>query len=167
MPDSPYFDIRKNVGKLGMDLYGYWSYPAFVRHGGESYWLCIVLPTVAIHEKKRVTLFRPKGLILTRASSKTVVRYENFRLGHDPFPNDVWDKPKAMFPHKSIGNLTLKQFTEKEKSLLDLCERDSPVFAEKGTLTDELRTSWLDLIHPVFLPYFKPLAPEFVAALKL
>jgi hypothetical protein len=130
-------------------------------------WLYLVLPLVPMPEKKLTAIFRPKAVLLTKANSKTVVRYDNFRLGHDPFPNEKWNEPLAMYPHKSVRDLTRAQLKKKEKELLDLCTEESILFAEKGILSEDFRKMWLNLIHPVFLPYIRLLAPEFFKGLGM
>ena len=161
-----FFDLRRNAKLSHLDLSGYWSYPAFVRYQkNKIYWLCLILPTARMPQKKKTALFRPKSSLITLANSKTVVRYDNFRLGHDPFPEEEWDKPKDTFPHKSIGNLTRNQLQQKEIDLLKMCVKESPQFGENGNLSDIFRSSWLELIHPLFLLYLKHLTPEFIKAL--
>jgi hypothetical protein len=117
--------------------------------------------------KQRTALFRPKAALLTKANSITVVRYDNFRLGHDPFPNEKWNEPIAMYPHKSIKGFSRAELEKKEEELLDLCGEESSLFAEKGILSENFRKAWLGLIHPVFLPYIKLLAPEFFKGLGM
>lgn len=163
---NAFFKLRKSAKFSHLDLAGYWSYPAFVRHSiGEIYWLYLILPTVRMPKKKRTALFRPKSALITLANSKTVVRYDNFRLGHDPFPEEEWDKPKDTFPNKSIENLTRNQLQQKEIDLLKMCVKESPQFEDNGNLSDVFRSSWLELTHPLFLLYLKHLAPEFFKAL--
>ncbi len=163
-----FFDLRQNAKISYLDLAGYWSYPAFVRHpNNEIYWLYLILPTVRMPKKKLTALFRPKSALITRANSKTVVRYDNFRLGHDPFPKEEWNKPKDTFPHKSIGGLTRYQLQQKEINLLKMCVEESSQFGENGNLSETFRSSWLELTHPVFLLYLKHLAPEFFKVLRV
>ena len=167
---SSFFDLRRDSQTSRMDLAGYWSYPSFVRQNGDRgkcscYWLYLILPVVPMLEKKRTAIFRPKAALLTKADSKTVVRYDNFRLGHDPFPNEQWKEPIAMYPHKSVKDFTRTELEKKEKGLLDLCAAESNIFAEKGILSENFRKAWLGLIHPVFLPYIRLLAPEFFKGL--
>jgi len=59
-------------------------------------------------------LFRPKAIVVTRSSGTEIVRFENLRTGHDPFPKQDWTKPIAMFPHKSVGSLTMKEFKKRK-----------------------------------------------------
>ena len=163
---SSFFDLRRDSQSSRLDLAGYWSYPCFVLQNGDDgknscSWLYLVLPVVPMLEKKRTAIFRPKAALLTKANSKTVVRYDNFRLGHDPFPNEKWNEPIAIYPHKSVKELSRVQLEKKEKGLLNLCAEESTVFAGKGVLSKDFRKAWLGLIHPVFLPYIRLLAPEF------
>jgi hypothetical protein len=72
-----------------------------------------------------------------------------------------------MYPHKSVRDLTRAQLKKKEKELLDLCTEESILFAEKGILSEDFRKMWLNLIHPVFLPYIRLLAPEFFKGLGM
>ena len=70
---------------------------------------CMPMPA-----KKRTAVFRPKAVVITKAAMPRVVRYESFRDVHDPFPIISWYKPIAMFPHKSIGNMTAADFRQQE-----------------------------------------------------
>ena len=161
-----FFNLRRNAKFSHLDLEGYWSYPAFVRYQKNNiYWLYLVLPTVRITQQKKTALFRPKSSLITLVNSKTIVRYDNFRLSHDPFPKESWDKPKDMFPHRSIANLTREQLHQKEIALLEMCIEESLQFGNKGELSDSFRSSWYELIHPIFLSYLEHLAPEFIRAL--
>ena len=169
---SSFFDLRRDSQSSRLDLAGYWSYPSFVRQNGDEgryscSWLYLILPVVPMPKKKRTAIFRPKVALLTKANSKTVVRYDNFRLGHDPFPTENWNEPIAMYPHKSVKDLTRAQLDKKEEELLDLCVEESSLFAEKGILSEDFRKAWLGLIHPVFLPYIRLLAPEFFKGLGM
>jgi len=165
---SVFFDMRRNGGSSRVDLAGFWSYPAFVFHrANEVYWLYLVLTMVPMPKERRTALFRPKAVLITKANSKTVVRYDNFRFSHDPFPNEGWDKPKDMYPHRSIKHMNQDQLFEKERALLDMCNKESTSFAVKRDLSDEFRSSWLDLIHPIFLLYLRHITPVFFRALKV
>jgi len=72
-----------------------------------------------------------------------------------------------MYPHKSVRDLPRAQLEKKEKELLHLCTEESSLFAEKGKLSEDFRKTWLGLIHPVFLPYIRLLAPEFFRGLGM
>jgi hypothetical protein len=148
-------------------LAGYWSYPAFVRSENQVYWLFLVLRAAAEPKKNRTALFRPKGAVVTLPNSMTVVRYDNFLKGHDPFPKENWDTPKGMFPHKPVADLTRDGLLKKEVALLTMCEEECRAFGVNNVLHYNFRTAWLELIHPVFLLYLRPLAREFFDALKV
>lgn len=163
---SPFFLMRQRRANIILDASGYWSYPAIINtKTRQQYWLSLVLPTVPMLEKKRTALFRPKALVLTKAKSTVLVRYENFRLGHDPFPSLSWNKPVAMFPHKGIWNLTYANLRTKEMELLRAYEKAGNQFSKQGTLPKTFTKQFLDLIHPIFLPYLKHLSPRFFTAL--
>ena len=165
---NPFFQLRRSSRNFLLDAKGYWSYPALILGTDKSLcWLHIVLPAVTLPEKKRTALFRPKAVVITKAQSTVVVRYENFRLGHDPFPTLPWNKPVAMFPHKSLWKLSYKDLKERETALLaDYAEAQSE-FAATSRLPDAFRQSYLALIHPIFLPYVRYFAPAFGASLAL
>lgn len=164
---NAFFKLRKSAKFSHLDLAGYWSYPAFVRYQKDKvYWLYLILPTIRMPQKKKTALFRPKSAIITLPNSKTVVRYDNFRLGHNPFPEESWDQPKDMFPHKSIASLTREHLRQKEIALLEMYEKESLQFGNDGNLSDSFRSSWQELIHPIFLQYLEHLAPEFIRVLR-
>ncbi|HSI15309.1 MAG TPA: hypothetical protein VK961_24895 [Chthoniobacter sp.] len=168
-PAEPaFFQMRRGGRNLTIDAEGYWSYPALIPAGeGAVLWLSLVLATVAMPEKKHTALFRPKCMVLTKPESCLLVRYDHFRLSHDPFPTVAWDKPLAMFPHQSVAGLTYEQLEQKETILLALYPAAASAFVKSGQLPDDFRTAYLELIHPAFLPFLNPLAPKFVAALKV
>jgi len=118
-------------------------------------------------EKKRTALFRPKALIEFGANSASVVRYVNFRFGNDPFPSVQWDKPVAMFPHKDLWGMTYPQLNDAENQLLNAYEEAGKVFMAKKSLPDDFAESYLKLLNPIFLPFLKPLAPDFINALRV
>lgn len=150
------------------DAAGLWSYPALLRDkDGEPLWLCLVLGTVPMPAKKRTALFRPKAMVLAKANLPEIVRYENFRSGHDPFPALPWDKPVAMFPHKAVWNLTQVQFQEAEYELLTGYAEAGLCFRKGAPLPRRFRDLYLQLQNPVLLGYLKCLAPEFLNALDV
>ena len=158
--------LRRNVAGWKLDAAGFWAYPALsVDHQGRLLWLFIVLMAVPLPQKKRTALFRPKAIVVTRAGTPDVVRYENLRSGHDPFPTLDWAKPKAMFPHKSVGGLSNKEFELKEAELLGAYPSAGAQFLKNRTLPDSFVKQYVGLIHPVFLPFIRHLAPQFFAAL--
>jgi hypothetical protein len=70
-----------------------------------------------------------------------------------------------MFPHKSVGKMTVNDFRQQEASLLAM-DPDATVEWEKtGKLPNECRELYLTLLHPLFLPYLQHLAPRFFRAL--
>jgi len=158
--------LRASTKGWRLDTTGYWSYPAFLNLGkSKMAWLCLILGIVPLPAKKRTALFRPKAVVISKAGYPEVLRYENFRFSHDPFPSLSWDKPVAMFPHKSVAQLTYKQLERKEAELFASYPEAQKEFAEVGKLPDAFMESYVDLIHPVFLPYLKHLAPAFFIAL--
>ena len=154
-----------------MDLGGFWSYPAFLCHekstGQEIYWLYLILPTVLMHNEKRTALFRPKAMLLTKPNSKTAIRYENYQVGHDPFPKERWNSPKAMYPYKSIEGMNRKQLHKAELQLLESCINETSQFKKNGRLSKTFIEEWTNLIHPVFLPFLEHLTPDFLQALGI
>jgi len=163
----PFFELRRNPKSLLLDTSGYWSYPALVVVKESLQWVCLVLPTMAMQEKKRTALFRPKALVQLKANTSTLVRYESFRLGIDPFANIQWDKPIAMFPHKDLWEMTYQQLSEAENQLLNSYEEVGKSFLATKSLPTTFIESYLKLLHPAFLPYLQHLAPEFVSALNV
>lgn len=157
--------MRRGVG-LQFDTSGYWTYPALVSLAGADLgWLSLVMKTAPLHEKKRTALFRPFAMVLTQANTGMVLRYENFRLGHDPFSSLAWDKPVAMFPHQSVAELNYADFQEDEQHLMSAYEPASKKFSVDGELPKEFVDLYLRLTHPVALPYLKCLATDFFKAL--
>ena len=169
--ENIFFSLRSIPDKTSMDLRGFWSYPAFLCHkkntDREIYWLYLILPTVLMHEEKRTALFRPKAMLLTKPNSKTAMRYENYRIGHDPFPKEKWDSPVAMYPYKSIEGMSRRHLHKAELQLLESCINETSQFKETGRLSKEFIEAWTSLIHPVFLPFLEHLTPGFVQALDI
>ena len=166
MREDSFFRLRKNLAHGMFDTAGLWSYPALI--GGEKSpveRLHLVAMTVQLPKNKQTALFRPKALIVTRAGGKAVVRFEDFRAGNDPFPQLTWEKPIAVFPHQNIATLTYDQYGAREHNLLAQYPVIEEKFATDGRLTPEFSNLFLDLIHPVFLPFLRNLAPRFVISL--
>ena len=158
--------LRTHRSGWKIDATGFWSYPALsVDPHGKLLWIFTVLMAVPLPEKKRTALFRPKAIVVTRANNPDIVRYENLRTGHDPFPTLTWDKPLAMFPHKSVGSLSYKDYEIKEGEMLNAYSAAGDVFMKTRKLPAAFVKQYIDLIHPVFLPYVRHLAPQFFAAL--
>lgn len=166
--EGPFFKLRRSGQNAILDTQGFWSYPALIPDGrGSALWLHLVLITVPAPEKNVTGLFRPKCAVVTKPGTCNVVRFDNFRLGHDPFPSVDWNKPQAMFPHQSVAKLTYGQLQAKEEALLALYAKEQALFLSEGRLSDEFRTAYLGLIHPIFLSFLRPLATRFVDALKI
>lgn len=163
----PFLELRSNFHSLELDTAGYWSYPALVAGIKSLHWLCLILPTVRMLEKKRTALFRPKALVELRANSNSVVRYVSFRSSNDPFPSVQWDKPIGMFPHKDLWGMTYPQLQEAENQLLNSYAEAEEVFSNDQSLPVVFAENYLKLLNPVYLPFLKPLAPEFFKALHL
>ena len=159
--------LRTGTGSWRLDSSGLWSYPAILPslEQGSSLWLMLVAGTVPMPAKKRTGVFRPKAAVITKSAMPHVVRFESFRDGHDPFPTISWDKPIAMFPHKSIGKMTAADFRQQEASLLAMYPDATAEWEKTDKLASEFRELYLTLLHPVFLPYLQHLAPRFFRAL--
>ena len=158
--------LRRNVAGWKLDAAGFWAYPALsVDHQGRLLWLFIVLMAVPLPQKKRTALFRPKAIVVTRAGTPDIVRYENLHTGHDPFPALAWDKPLAMFPHKSVAKLVYKDLELMEAELVSAYPSAEEQFLKNRKLPDSFVKQYIGLIHPVFLPFIRHLAPQFFAAL--
>lgn len=158
--------LRQSTAGWKIDAAGFWSYPALsVDEKGRLLWLFVVLMAVPIPQKKRTALFRPKAIVVTRAGTPDVVRYENLHTGHDPFPSLTWDKPLAMFPHRSVAKLSYKDLEMKEADLLGAYPSAGEQFLKNRKLPDSFVKQYVGLIHPVFLPFIRHLAPQFLAAL--
>lgn len=162
----PFFLFRSQPEKLPIDAHGHWSYPAFVRDSGRIHWLFVILPYTPMAGKNHTALFKPKAVLVLDPKSLSVVRYENFRLGSDPF-SDAGDEPVALFPHQAIGGMTYQQLEEDEQKLLSLYENAQRSFCKEGQLSETFIRSYLTLQHPVFLLYLRLLTPEFASALDL
>jgi hypothetical protein len=161
----PFLALRSAPKGLAIDTGGYWSYPALVVQDKSLQWISLILPSAPMPEKKRSALFRPKAMIVLKANTPTLIRYENFRLGNDPFSETDWDKPIGMFPHKDLFGITYKQLEEAENQLLFSYEDAGELFLAKGTLPGVFVEAYLRLLHPAFLPFLKVVAPSFVSAL--
>lgn len=159
--------LQSGSQSWSMDAAGLWSYPAILPGSqNDTHWLMLISGTVPMPEKKRTALFRPKAVVVTRACRPQVIRYENFREGHDPFPTSPWDKPVAMFPHKAVGSLTASQFHREEAELLTMYPRAIELLNSGAKLPKEFIAAYLKLTHPMFLPYLQHLAPVFFKALN-
>ena len=158
--------LRKGAAGWQIDAAGFWSYPSLsVDPNGKLLWIYTILQAVPMPEKKRTALFRPKAIVVTRAGTTDLVCYENLRTGHDPFPTLAWDKPVAMFPHRSVAGLSYSDFEAKEAELLREYPAAGDQFLKNRKLPAALVKQYLDLIHPVFLPYVRHLALQFFDAL--
>jgi len=163
---SSFLTLRKNVASWQLDAAGLWSYPAIIPgNKGENLWLMLIAGTVQLADKHRTAVFRPKTAVVTRAQLPYIVRYETFRDGHDPFPTISWDEPIAMFPHKSVGKMTVNDFRQQEASLLAMYPDATVEWEKTGKLPNEFRELYLTLLHPLFLPYLQHLAPRFFRGL--
>ena len=161
-----FVNLRRGATAWNIDVAGFWSYPALtVDLHRNLLWICVILQAVPIPEKKRTALFRPKAIVVTRAGTPNVVSYENLHTGHDPFPALTWDKPLAMFPHKSVAKLSYKDLEMKEAELLGAYPSAGEQFHKNRKLPDSFIKQYIGLIHPVFLPFIRHLAPLFFAAL--
>ncbi|MCE9616535.1 MAG: hypothetical protein K8T26_19850 [Lentisphaerae bacterium] len=164
-PLAVFADLRKGRPLPG-DTTGLWSYPALVVMRDKTLcWLCLVLPIVEMRAKKRTALFRPRAAVTTKAQSRLLVHYSDFRTAHDPFLALPWDKPVAMYPHKSIAQMTYRELADAEKQLLTSYGSAGSAFVATGSLPEPFREQYLRLTHPIFLSYLKHLAPAFVRAL--
>lgn len=160
--------LRQRTSAWRIDADGLWSYPAFApAHDGQVMWLMLISGAVPMPKHKKTAIFRPKAAVLTTAQLPQVIRYECWRNGHDPFPNEAWDKPVAMFPHKAIGSLTSSSLTRRERELGGMYPAAQDEFATKGSLPPRFKTMYLELTHPVFLRYLNALTPAFVQALGI
>lgn len=160
--------LRQRTAAWRIDADGLWSYPAFAAsHDGQVMWLMLISGAVPMHEHKKTAIFRPKAAVLAKAQLPEVVRYECWRHGHDPFPNETWDKPVAMFPHKAIGMLTPSDLQRRERDLCEMYPAAQEQFVRSRSLQQAFAQAYLELTHPIFLKYLNALAPEFVRALPL
>jgi hypothetical protein len=163
---NPFFRIRGNSNEISFNVTGYWSYPALVSSkDNKLLWLSLILQGVPLPEKHRTALFRPFAVVLTKAGTDKLVRYEDFRNGHDPFPTLSWKEPVAMFPHQSIQRLTYQSLRKAEAELMALYKEAEPMFLENAILPDGFKAKYLSLIHPIVLRYLQHLAPRFFKAL--
>lgn len=161
----PFLALRGKPKEMTIDSGGYWSYPALVVENNMLNWTCLILPTAAMQQKKRTALFRPKSIVVLKADSPVLIRFQNFRLGGDLFPEASWEYPIGMFPHKSLWGMTYKQLEEAENQLLCSYAEAGKSFLAENTLPDAFVENYLRLLHPVFLPFLKVVAPSFVSAL--
>lgn len=160
--------LRSGMPSRVMDMAGLWSYPALLPGSqNNTHWLMLISGTVPMPEKKRTAVFRPKAVVVTRACRPQIIRYENFREGHDPFPTSAWDKPVAMFPHRAVGSLTPSQFQKEEADLLAMYPHAIEVLKSEAQLPKEFIAAYLKLTHPMFLPYLQHLTPVFFKALNV
>ena len=158
--------LRRGMAAWQIDAAGFWSFPALsVDERNQLLWLFIILMAVPMPQKKRTALFRPKAIVVSRASTPDIVRFENLNTGHDPFPTLSWEKPLAMFPNKSVAQLSYKDYERKEAELLSEYPAAGAQFLKTRQLPNSFVKQYLGLIHPVFLPYIRHLTPQFFAAL--
>lgn len=150
---------------MTIDRGGYWSYPAFVVENNALHWVCLIFSTSVIPDKKRTALFRPKSMVILKSDSSVLIRFQNFRLGNDLFPEATWNDPIGMFPHRNLWGTTYREFEEAEIQLLSSYSDAGKLFLEKNSLPDEFVDNYLKLTHPALLPFLNVLAPIFVAAL--
>jgi hypothetical protein len=160
--------LRQRTAAWRIDADGLWSYPAFApSNDGRLMWLMLISGAVPMPEHKKTAIFRPKAAVLTKSQLPQVVRYECWRQGHDPFPNETWDKPVAMFPHKSIGDLTPSLLVRRERDLCEIYPVAQEEFVKSRSLPQAFAQAYLELTHPVFIKYLNALVPAFVRALKI
>ena len=166
--EPAFIRLRRSSSNAILDTAGYWSYPALTRQpAGNVLWLLVVLGAIPLPAKKVTALFRPKTVVLTKADTTVVVRYENLRLGHDPFPTLQWEKPVAMFAHQAIRTLTRQRFAELEAELLAFYPDVAKKFIAGADIPERFRDLYMQLQHPIFLSYVKCLAPEFFKAVAM
>jgi len=165
---SAFQRLRRTFRSANIDAEGYWSYPSLLYgRGGRLLWLYIVLVGIPLPAKKRTALFRPKSLIVTLPNSATIIEYRNLKLGPDPFPNEGWDKPIAMYPHKGIWSMTIAEFAKAEAVLMASYEQAGSEFVANQQLPASFRRSYIRLQHPIMLDYVRCLAPDFFRALQV
>lgn len=158
----PYFSIRADSKKLFMDLTGYWSYPIFVRGDSDQVmWMYIVLATKTDRILKKHYLFRPHAMLLTPPNSKQIIKYDNFRYGHNLFPKVSWDTVLGYFPHHDIKDMKVEDFEAKEQLLLQYCVTATEAFKHHDKIAEEFIVFWRTMCNPVFSDFIKCLAPEF------
>jgi len=163
----PFLALRNDSKIITVDSRGYWSYPALVVIEKSLQWVCLILPVSPMPEKKRSALFRPKSIVVLKANSPVLIRFENFRLGSDPFPDATWDKPIGMFPHKNLWGMTYRDFEEAENQLMNSYQEAGESFLEENRLPDTFVEIYLKILHPAFLPFLKQIAPKFFSALNI
>lgn len=161
----PFLALRRNPNEMKIDSSGYWSYPAMVVKDNALHWVCLILPTVAMREKKRTALFRPKSKVVLKANSPVLISFQNLRFGGDLFPEVGWEEPIGMFPHKDLWGMTYKQLEEAENQLLCSYDEAGNSFLAGNSLPDTFIENYLRLLHPALLPFLKVVAPSFVSAL--
>jgi hypothetical protein len=157
--------LRQKTTAWRVDADGLWSYPALApSHDGQVMWLMIISGVVPMSEQRKTAIFRPKAAVITKSQLPQVVRYECWRHGHDPFPDEPWDSPVAMFPHKTIGTLTPSGLQRRERELCGMYPSAQDEFVRTRTLPRVFAEAFLELTHPIFLKYLNALVPEFVRA---
>jgi len=159
--------LRKGGHGLRLGGEGYWSYPSLLTSSsGEVTWLFIVLGIEPLPQKRRTALFRPRLVVKTLENTNTVIQYTDLKYTLDPFRFLQWDRPVAMFPHQSISEMSYDQFEREEQNLLSQYPEVSRVFSKRQVLPQGFADSFMELTHPIFLPYIRHLAPEFFTALN-
>jgi len=160
--------LRGNTAAWRIDAQGLWSYPALASTSdGHKLWLTLICGVVPMPKHKKTAIFRPKTVLVTKAQLPYVIRYESWLHGHDPFPNETWDRPVAMYPHKAIGSLTPSLLARRERELCGMYPAAQDEFSTKGSLPPPFKSMYLELTHPVFLRYLNALTPAFVQALEV
>ena len=164
--ESPFLKLRKSPKNFSIDTDGYWSYPAFIKSKkGQLSWLCIILPAVPMPEKKKTALFHPKAICIIKPETCKIIKYENLQFLSDSLEVDDRNKPIALFPHNGILDLTYNALEQKERILLGLYSEARCHFEKNNSLPDDFINAYLEIAHPVFMPFLKKLTPTFFDAL--
>ncbi|MFH0953770.1 MAG: hypothetical protein V1873_05530 [Verrucomicrobiota bacterium] len=159
-----FFQARQLNRNFYCNGFGYWSYPALQVSGtGRVQWVHVGLGFE--FEEYRTLLFRPRAVAVTDANSTILVRYEDFKAGRDPFPQEDWTEPVSVYPHPAICEWTDEQLHSEEGKLLSVYPKAAKVFAATGELPDRFRSKYLTIAHPIFSRYLAVLAPAFSKAL--
>ena len=140
------------------------GWPIPLRKGGKVY---VTLPFFGFSptaQKGRTKLFPPFATITLDWSNQVPVEYINLRF-RNPAPELSWEGEVGTFPHPSIEKMTVEQYQQKRRELLEMYDQMFEMLSQNSSFSPEwcerfgqqLRT----LMEPSLEPYYHALNPKF------
>lgn len=136
------------------------GWPVPVVENNEIY---VLLPFYAssVQMKGNTVLYPPVCTITVKWSNKNIVEFVNLRYNNN-LPEGRWDKPAGRFPHDAVSKMTVREYKDKKKQLMELYDK---LFDGNGVLTgeDDSRFKGLltTLMEPALLSFYGSFNPEF------